>query len=266
MVSEPRSEYADVTDMFHRLKTLDRDTVAYRRQREAIVERTLPLADHVARRYRNRGEPIDDLVQAARVGLVNAVNRFDPENGADFLSFAIPTIMGEVRRHFRDYGWAVKVPRRLKDLQAQLVKARAELSQQIGRAPTPSEVARHLGIEREAVTQATIASSNYSTVSTDIQTSPDDEFRSVGDTLGDIDPNIDKVVDLETVRPLIAALPEREKTVLVLRFFENMTQTQIAERMGYSQMHVSRLLAQALRRLREQVREPAAVPHLKRGA
>ncbi|VEG43883.1 sigma-B/F/G subfamily RNA polymerase sigma-70 factor [Mycolicibacterium flavescens] len=285
MVSEAISEYADVTEMFRRVKALDEGSLPYRRQREAIVDRTLPLADHVARRYRNRGEPIDDLVQAARVGLVNAVNRFDPDNGADFLSFAIPTIMGEVRRHFRDYGWAVKVPRRLKDLQGQLVKARAELAQNIGRAPTPSEVAAHLGIEREAVMEATIASSNYSTLSTDVQASADDEFRSVGDTLGDIDPNIDKVVDLETVRPLIAALPEREKTVLVLRFFESMTQTQIAERMGYSQMHVSRLLAQALRRLREQVREPgtngveaettarrrrrspvATAPNLKRGA
>ncbi|MFV9633749.1 SigB/SigF/SigG family RNA polymerase sigma factor [Mycobacterium neumannii] len=285
-MSEAISEYGDVTEMFRRLKALDEGSLPYRRQREAIVDRTLPLADHVARRYRNRGEPIDDLVQAARVGLVNAVNRFDPDNGADFLSFAIPTIMGEVRRHFRDYGWAIKVPRRLKDLQGQLVKARAELSQQIGRAPTPSEVAAHLGIEREAVMEATIASSNYSTLSTDVQASADDEFRSVGDTLGDIDPNIDKVVDLETVRPLIAALPEREKTVLVLRFFESMTQTQIAERMGYSQMHVSRLLAQALRRLREQVCEPgtdgvevegtaqrrrrrspvATAPHLKRGA
>ncbi len=133
--------------------------------------------------------------------------------------------------------------------------------------------------------EATIASSNYATLSTDVQATADDEFRSVGDTLGDIDPNIDKVVDLETVRPLIAALPEREKTVLLLRFFESMTQTQIAERMGYSQMHVSRLLAQALRRLREQVRDPgvnaapaggrrastisvtpATASHLKRGA
>ncbi|RAV10091.1 B/F/G family RNA polymerase sigma-70 factor [Mycolicibacterium sp. GF69] len=287
-MSEVRhSEYADVADMFRRLKTLDTGSLAYRRLREAVIQRTLPLADHVARRYRNRGEPIDDLVQAARVGLVNAVNRFDPDNGADFLSFAIPTIMGEVRRHFRDYGWAVKVPRRLKDLQGQLVRARAELSQQIGRAPTPSEVAHHLGIEREAVMEATIASSNYSTLSTDVQACGDDESRPVGDTIGDIDPNIDKVVDLETVRPLIAALPEREKTVLLLRFFESMTQTQIAERMGYSQMHVSRLLAQALRRLREQVCEagtdgapatevrrrtatvavtPATAPRLKRGA
>jgi RNA polymerase sigma-B factor len=269
VVSETTSEYADVTEMFRHLKTLDEGSPAFRRQREAIVARTLPLADHIARRYKNRGEPIDDLVQAARVGLVNAVNRFDPDNGADFLSFAVPTMMGEVRRHFRDYGWAVKVPRRLKDLQGQLVKARAELSQQIGRAPTATEVAKHLGIAREAVMEATIASSNYSTLSTDIRATADDEYRSVGDTLGDIDPNIDKVVDLETVRPLIGALPDRERTVLTLRFFESMTQTQIADRMGYSQMHVSRLLAQALRRLRDQVREEVEsgpAPTLKRGA
>ena len=254
MVSETNSEYSEVTEMFRQLQALDEESAAFRRLRESIVEKTLPLADHIARRYKNRGEPIDDLVQAARVGLVNAVNRFDPDNGADFLSFAVPTMMGEVRRHFRDYGWAVKVPRRLKDLQGQLVKARAELSQQIGRAPTASEVAAHLGIERDAVMEATIASSNYSTLSTDVQTTTDDDYRSVGDTLGDVDPNIDKVVDLETVRPLIAALPERERVVLTLRFFESLTQTQIAARMGYSQMHVSRLLAQALRRLRDQVR------------
>lgn len=256
MVHESNSEYADVTEMFRQLKTLDHSSKAAKRQREAIIQRTLPLADHIARRYRNRGEPTEDLVQAARVGLVNAVNRFDPDNGADFLSFAVPTMMGEVRRHFRDYGWAVKVPRRLKDLQGQLVKARAELSQQVGRAPTPSEVAKYLGVDREAVMEATIASNNYSTLSTDIQAGPGDDYRSVGDTLGDIDPNIDKVVDVETVRPLIAALPLREQTVLTLRFFEGMTQTQIADRMGYSQMHVSRLLARALHQLRDQVREP----------
>jgi len=248
--------------MFGRLKTLDEGTVAHRRQREAIVERTLPLADHIARRFRNRGEPNDDLVQAARVGLVNAVNRFDPDNGADFLAFAVPTMMGEVRRHFRDFGWAVKVPRRLKDLQGQLVKARNELSQENGRAPTATEIANHLGIDREAVIEATIASSNYSTLSTDVQSGADSEFRAIGDTLGDVDPNLDKVIDLETVRPLIAALPDREQRVLTLRFFENLTQTQIAERMGYSQMHVSRLISKALRTLRNQVNEPEpAVKH-----
>ena len=255
-MSEATSEYADLNDMLRHLATLDEGSISYRRQLDEIIRRALPLANHIARRFKNRGEPVDDLVQAARVGLVNAVKRFDPENGADFLAFAVPTMMGEVRRHFRDYGWAVKVPRRLKDLQGQMVKARGELSQELNRAPTATEIANHLGIDRESVIEATIASSNYTTLSTDVQAGPDTEYRAIGDTLGDLDPNLDKVVALETVRPLIAALPDREQTVLMLRFFENMTQTQIAERMGYSQMHVSRLIAKALGTLRDQVRDP----------
>jgi RNA polymerase sigma-B factor len=253
-VSRQHSEYSDVTDMFRRLSSLDEGSVAFRRQREAIVERSLPIADHIARRFSNRGEPLDDLVQAARVGLVNAINRFDVETGSEFLAFAVPTMMGEVRRHFRDYGWAVRVPRRLKDIQRQLVQARGELSQRLGRAPTASEIADHLGVDREPVVEAVIAGSSYSTRSTDVQTGPDDEYHPLGETLGDVDPNLDAVIDVETVRPLIAALPDRQRTVLVLRFFENLTQTQIAERVGCSQMHVSRLLAQALRTLRSQVR------------
>lgn len=247
--------------MFARLKDLEVGSVAYRRQREAIIERTLPIADHIARRFKNRGEPLDDLVQAARIGLVNAVNRFDPENGAEFLAFAVPTMMGEVRRHFRDYGWAVKVPRRLKDLQTQLTKARNELSQEINRAPTASEIAKHLGVDHQSIVEATIASSNYSTLSTDLKTGSDDDYRSIGDTIGDLDPNLDKVIDVITIRPLIKALPDREQTVLTLRFFESMTQTQIAERMGFSQMHVSRLLAKALGTLREQVRKSDDAKH-----
>ena len=126
-VSERNSQYADVTDDVRHLQSLDEDRPAFRSHREAIIEKALPIADHIARRFSNRGEPFDDLVQAARVGLLNAVNRFDVETGSDFLSFAVPTMMGEVRRHFRDHGWAVKVPRRLKDLQKQLVHARGEL-------------------------------------------------------------------------------------------------------------------------------------------
>jgi RNA polymerase sigma-B factor len=255
-VSRQRSEYSDVTDMFRRLKSFDEGSVAFRRQREAIVERSLPIADHIARRFSNRGEPLDDLVQAARVGLVNAVNRFDVETGSEFLAFAVPTMMGELRRHFRDCGWAVKVPRRLKDIQRQLVKARGELSQRLGRAPTASEIADHLGVDRELVVEAMIAGSSYSTRSTDVQTGPDDEYQPLGETLGDVDPNLDAVIDVETVRPLIAALPDRQRIVLMLRFFENLTQTQIAERIGCSQMHVSRLLAHALCTLRSQVRAP----------
>jgi len=245
-----------VTEMFRHLRSLDEESVAFRRHRDAIVEQALPVADHIARRFKNRGEPLDDLVQAARVGLVNAVNRFDVDTGSDFLSFAVPTMMGEVRRHFRDHGWAVKVPRRLKDLQKQLVQARGELSQRLGHAPTASQLADHLDLDRELVVQALIAGSSYSTRSTDMPVGSDGESRSLGETFGDVDHNLDSVLDVETVRPLIAALPERLRSVLMLRFFENLTQTEIAERIGCSQMHVSRLIAKALCSLRNQVRDP----------
>ena len=252
-VSEPRNEYADVRDMFRLLETLDADSAAYRRQRDAIIERTLPLAKHIAYRFKCRGEAESDLTQVACVGLINAVDRFDPDNGADFLAFAVPTIMGEVRRHFRDFGWAVKVPRRLKELHLQLTKAREELTQQFDRAPTASEIANHMGIDRESVIEATIASENYSTMSIDAQVGGNDERPVINETLGEIDPGYEKILDIETARPLIAALPARQRTVIRLRFFEEMSQTQIARRMGYSQMHISRLLAKALDTLRDQV-------------
>ena len=254
MTSTSRSEYADVTGMFRHLITLDGQSSEYRRQRDVIIERCLPLADHIARRFSNRGEPLEDLVQVARMGLIQAVNRFDTANGADFLAFAVPTMMGEVRRHFRDHGWSVKVPRRMKELGPQLNRARDELSQRLGRAPTASEIAGYLGLDYEEVVQAQIAASAYSTLSSDAPgpaAAGDDEGLSISSSFGDLDANLDKVLDVETVRPLVAALPERQQTVLLLRFFENMTQTQIAERLGISQMHVSRLLARSLATLRE---------------
>lgn len=257
MTSTTHTDYGEVTEMLRHLSTLEKESIPFERQRNSIIERCLPLADHIARRYRNRGEPLEDLVQVARVGLMNAVNRFDVESGADFLAFAVPTMMGEVRRYFRDHGWSVKVPRRLKDLNFQLKRARDELSQQLGRAPTAGEIATHLGIEREEVLQATIAASAYSTLSSDVP-APADGFdgRSVARSFGDLDANLDKVLDAETVRPLLAALPRREQTVLQLRFFANMTQTQIAERLGISQMHVSRLLSRSLATLRKQAQTP----------
>jgi RNA polymerase sigma-B factor len=260
LAARPSSEYAVLTDMFRRLQEADETSPEYWRERERIFERCLPLAEHIARRYRNRGEPLDDLVQAARVGLVNAVNRFDADNGTDFLGFAVPTIMGEVRRHFRDVGWAVKVPRRLKELQVQLNRARDELTQQVGRAPTASELAEHLGIDREEVIESTIASSNYTTVPADMPIGSVDRHRTIGDTFGDVDGNLDKILNIQTVRPLIAALSERERTVLALRFFENMTQSEIADHIGCSQMHVSRILAAALGTLRSQAHDSDVEP------
>jgi RNA polymerase sigma-B factor len=259
-MADTENEYADVAEMFIELRDLDEGSHGFLRQRERIFKRCLPLAEHIARRYGGRGESHDDLVQAARVGLVNAVNRFDSDKGTDFLSFAVPTMMGEVRRHFRDYGWAVKVPRRVKDLQVQMNRSRSELSQRFGRAPNASEIAEHLGIDREVVVEATIAGSHYSAISSDVQAGDDDGYRPVGDTLGGVDPGLENVLNVETVRPLIAALPNKERIVLKLRFFDNLTQTQIADRVGCSQMHVSRLITKAINTVRAQAGEPQLRP------
>jgi RNA polymerase sigma-B factor len=248
------NEYADVRDMFRELASVPADSMEFQRQRDKILERCLPLADHIARRFEGRGEPRDDLVQVARVGLVNAVVRFDIDAGSDFVSFAVPTIMGEVRRHFRDNSWSVKVPRRLKELHLRLGAATADLSQRLGRAPTATELAGELGMDRDEVIEGLVAGSSYNTLSIDSGGgSDDDDARAIADTLGDVDAGLDQIENRESLRPLLEALPERERTVLVLRFFESMTQTQIAERVGISQMHVSRLLSKSLARLRDQL-------------
>ncbi|HZC91022.1 MAG TPA: RNA polymerase sigma factor SigF [Mycobacterium sp.] len=248
------NEYADVPDMFRELAALDAGSSDFQRHRDKIVERCLPLADHIARRFEGRGEPRDDLVQVARVGLVNAVTRFDVEAGSDFVSFAVPTIMGEVRRHFRDNSWSVKVPRRLKELHLRLGTATADLSQRLGRAPTATELAGELDMDRAEVIEGLVAGSSYNTLSIDSGGSGgDDDVRAIADTLGDVDFGLERIENREALRPLLDGLPERERTVLVLRFFESMTQTQIAERVGISQMHVSRLLAKSLARLRDEL-------------
>lgn len=251
--SRSSSEYADVPDMFRELANLTADSAEFRRQRDGIVERCLPLADHIARRFDGRGEPRDDLVQVARVGLVNAVIRFDVNTGSDFVSFAVPTIMGEVRRHFRDNSWSVKVPRRLKELHLRLGAATGELSQRLGRAPTATELAAELEMDREEVVEGLVAGSSYNSLSIDAAGGGDEDAPAIADTLGDVDTALDQIENREALRPLLESLPERERVVVVLRFFESLTQTQIAERVGVSQMHVSRLLARALGRLRDQV-------------
>ena len=251
--SRSSSEYADVPDLFRKLATLEDGSAAFQRQRDSIVNRCLPLADHIARRFDGRGEPHDDLVQVARVGLVNAVIRFNVEAGSDFVSFAVPTIMGEVRRHFRDNSWSVKVPRRLKELHLQLGAATAELSQRLGRAPTPTELAELLDMDRDEVVEGLVAGSSYNTLSIDSGGSGNEDAPAIADTLGDVDATLDQIENREALRPLLDSLPDRERAVVVLRFFESLTQTQIAERIGVSQMHVSRLLARALTRLRDQL-------------
>jgi RNA polymerase sigma-B factor len=247
-------EFADVADLFVALGATSVGTAAHARAREAIVTRCLCLADRVARHFDRRGEDLEDLIQVARVGLVNAVNRFDPEKGSSFVAFAIPTMMGEVRRHFRDHGWSMHVPRRLKDRHVALSRATTDLIQTLGRAPTPSELAEYLDVEREDVVESIVASEAYRTQSIDAPVvGGDGSARHIADTIGSVDGAFADVTDRESVRPLLASLPEREREVLYLRFFASLTQSQIADRIGVSQMHVSRILERTLRELRSQL-------------
>ncbi|ULE34639.1 SigB/SigF/SigG family RNA polymerase sigma factor [Mycobacterium sp. IDR2000157661] len=251
-VRSPDPDYRDVPELLGKLAVLTVGSFEHRSLREYIVRRCLPLAEHIARRYDGRGEPRDDLVQTARLGLLNAIDRFDPDSGSDFLSFAVPTIMGEVKRYFRDSGWAVHVPRRLKESRAQVTSATAELSQRLGRAPTPTELARELGIDRQEVVESLIAAQCYQTRSLDAPVGGnDDDSPAIVDRLGDHDSGIDTVEFREALRPLVAELPAREQEILTMRFFGSQTQTQIAKKLGISQMHVSRLLARCLNQLRD---------------
>lgn len=220
--------------------------------RNRLVRMHLPLVEHLARRFRNRGEPLDDLTQVATIGLIKSVDRFDPDRGVEFSTYATPTVVGEIKRHFRDKGWAVRVPRRLQELRLSLTTATAELSQQHGRSPTVHELAERLGISEEEVLEGLESANAYSTLSLDVPDT-DDESPAVADTLGSEDEALEGVEYRESLKPLLEGLPPREKRILLLRFFGNMTQSQIAQEVGISQMHVSRLLARTLAQLREKL-------------
>ncbi|WP_324190479.1 RNA polymerase sigma factor SigF [Nocardia cyriacigeorgica] len=242
------SGYDDVAALFTRLAA----TEAYTSLRDELINRCIPLADHIARKFSGRGEPFDDLTQVARVGLVHAVDRFDVERGSNFLSFAVPTIMGEVRRYFRDNTWAMRVPRRVKETHLRIGAAVDSLSQTLGRSPTAKEIAAELDVDPDEVTQAVIAGNAYQPTSIDAASAGRDTDASLLDTLGEEESQFDRVEEYVAIRPLLDGLPERERRILTMRFFESMTQTQIAQQMGISQMHVSRILAKTLARLREQ--------------
>ncbi|PPK63128.1 SigB/SigF/SigG family RNA polymerase sigma factor [Actinokineospora auranticolor] len=247
----PEHEYSHLAPLFAELADLADGDARRDSVRDDLVTGHLPLAEHIALRFAHRGVGRDDLTQVATVGLINAVDRFDPGRGIDFLSFAVPTIMGEVRRYFRDTAWSVRVPRRLKELHLTISAAGNELSQRLGRAPTPSEIAAHLGMSREEVYEGLEAGQVYQSVSLDEALSAGDpDSDPLADTLGEDDAALGGIEDYESLRPLIERLPERERRILMLRFFKNMTQTQIAEKIGVSQMHVSRLLARTLETLR----------------
>ncbi|WP_202917983.1 RNA polymerase sigma factor SigF [Streptomyces taklimakanensis] len=239
-------------DLFVRLRSLPEDSPERAELRNALVRMHLPLVEHLARRFRNRGEPLDDLTQVATIGLIKSVDRFDPERGVEFSTYATPTVVGEIKRHFRDKGWAVRVPRRLQELRLSLTTATAELSQQHGRAPTVHELAERLSISEEEVLEGLESANAYSTLSLDVPDT-DDESPAVADTLGAEDDALEGVEYRESLKPLLEQLPPREKKILLLRFFGNMTQSQIAQEVGISQMHVSRLLARTLAQLRDRL-------------
>ncbi|MFF2651289.1 SigB/SigF/SigG family RNA polymerase sigma factor [Streptomyces sp. NPDC058045] len=238
--------------LFVELRTLPAGSPEYAELRNRLVRMHLPLVEHLARRFRNRGEPLDDLTQVATIGLIKSVDRFDPERGVEFSTYATPTVVGEIKRHFRDKGWAVRVPRRLQELRLSLTTATAELSQLHGRSPTVHELAEKLGISEEEVLEGLESANAYSTLSLDVPDT-DDESPAVADTLGAEDEALEGVEYRESLKPLLEDLPPREKRILLLRFFGNMTQSQIAQEVGISQMHVSRLLARTLAQLREKL-------------
>ncbi|MCA1822072.1 MAG: SigB/SigF/SigG family RNA polymerase sigma factor [Pseudonocardia sp.] len=215
--------------------------------REQLITGYLAVAEHIARRFASRGEPLEDLIQIATVGLIHAVDRFEPARGVNFFSFAIPTITGELRRYFRDHGWSTRVPRRLKDLHVAIRSTQRELSQQLGRAPRPSEIATRLEIPTSEVIEGLQAGEAYRSSSLDELLNPaGGDTATLGEFVGGLDEELEAIDDREALRPLLAQLPPRERTILALRFFRGLTQTQIAEQLGMSQMHVSRLLRQTL--------------------
>jgi len=217
--------------------------------RNELVEEHMRLAEFLARRFAHRGEAADDLRQVALVGLLKAVERFEPDRGLQFSSFATPTITGELKRYFRDRGWAVRVPRRVQELHLELDRTVNELSQQLGRPPTPAEIAQRAGVLEEDVLESMEAGSLYRLASIDAGRSDDESSPSPAQRLGEIDPELTAVDDRVAVSEMLSVLPDREQKIVYLRFFEGMTQSEIAEEIGISQMHVSRLLVRSLETL-----------------
>ncbi|MFD3521396.1 RNA polymerase sigma factor SigF [Streptomyces sp. NPDC058653] len=237
--------------LFERLEGLEEGTHEHAYVRNTLVELNLALVKFAASRFRSRSEPMEDIIQVGTIGLIKAIDRFELSRGVEFPTFAMPTIVGEIKRFFRDTSWSVRVPRRLQELRLELAKAGDELSQQLDRAPTVGELAERLGITNDEVVEGMAASNAYTASSLDAQPEEDDTEGALSDRIGYEDHGIEGIEYVESLKPLIAGLPARDRTILSLRFVANMTQSEIGEELGISQMHVSRLLSRTLVRLRK---------------
>ncbi|MFD7499495.1 SigB/SigF/SigG family RNA polymerase sigma factor [Streptomyces sp. NPDC059850] len=229
---------------------------------EELVAAWLPMAHRLAGRYRNRGENLDDLKQVAAMGLVKAVDRYDPRRGGPFEPYAIPTIVGELRRYFRDCSWDVHVPRRVQELRNKVRATLQELAATAGadRSPTVARIAEAAGLDEEDVLAGMEAMDSFRSLSLDVELAGSDDGYSLADTLGSPEARYETVIAREAVKPCLHRLPEREQHILYLRFFRDMTQADIGEELGISQMHVSRLISRSCRTIREEV-EAEPQPH-----
>ncbi len=246
-------EYAHCASLFLERSRLDDEDARRSALRERLITEHLPVAEHIARRFSGRGEPFDDLLQVARTGLIRAVDRYDPDRGTDFLSFAVPTIMGEVRRHFRDTGWSMRVPRSLKDLQQKLSTATDTLAHDLGRAPTPSELAAHLGMSVDFVREGLLAAEAYRPQSIDAPVRGAEDTVTAADQLAVEESGFTRFDNHDALKAAMATLPARERAIIRMRFVDELPQREIAQRIGVSQMHVSRLLSKTLEQLRAHI-------------
>ncbi len=219
--------------------------------KDEMVRLNMPLVEHVVRRFLDRGESRDDLVQVGSIGLLKSIDRFELDRGVEFSTYATPTIVGEIKRHFRDKGWSVRVPRRLQELRISISSTTESLSHRLGRTPTVKDIAVELGVTEEEVLEALESAKAYSSMSIDSAGAGGDEGgATLADTLGAEDADMIGVDNRESLRVALEGLPERQRRIVVMRFFGHKTQTEIAEELGMSQVHVSRLLAKSLLELR----------------
>ncbi|MGW0641283.1 SigB/SigF/SigG family RNA polymerase sigma factor [Streptomyces badius] len=250
----PKDARVFSTIFFKRLRALEEGTQEHQYARNTLIETNLSLVHFAARRYRNRGSgEMEEIVQVGTVGLIKAIDRFDLSREVEFTSFAIPYIVGEVKRFFRDSTWAVHVPRRLQELRVTLAKAKEELAGRLDRDPTVKELARHLELSEDEIIEGLVASNGYTAGSLDKPVGSERDSASAvtyGDVEGDIDPAIERVEDLHALAPLLDVLSDRDRSIVAMRFGQEMTQSEIGRQLGISQMHVSRLLSHLLGRLR----------------